>query len=78
MTRKRDEFLELIMRGRRTIVESRRILLSSSQLMSERQRLRYLTKTLFHDIATLTREFVEQVDRQKLAPPEESQSSHRP
>ena len=60
-----SELLELIRRGRRSIVDSRRALLTNTQLMYERDRLRYLNSSLFRDIAELTTSFVIEVERQK-------------
>ncbi|HJW94575.1 MAG TPA: hypothetical protein VJ901_13235 [Thermoanaerobaculia bacterium] len=74
MSAKRDDLLDLIRRGRRSTVESRRELLTSSRLMHERDRLRYTNSALFRDIADLSREFVIQVEQRKKAHPEENQS----
>lgn len=70
MTDQENDLLELIQRGRRTTVESRRILLISSQLMHERRRLRFANLNLFRAIADLSREFVEEVERKKPHPAE--------
>jgi hypothetical protein len=64
----RDDLMELIRRSRRSIVECRRTLLSSSQLLHEHMRLRYLSRNLFGDIADLTRAFAEKVERRKSHP----------
>jgi predicted chitinase len=64
-----NELLDLIRRGRRSSVESRRVLLESTQLMHQRERLRYLSNSLFYDIAELTRTFVNEI--------EEYRKSHR-
>jgi len=65
-----NDLLELIRRGRRSTVESRRILLTSSELMHERQRLRHANLHLFRAIAELSREFAEEVERKKPLPAE--------
>jgi hypothetical protein len=65
-----NDLLELIRRGRRSTVESRRILLTSSELLHERRRLRFASLNLFHAIAELSRDFVEEVERKKPHPAE--------
>ena len=70
MNDQENDLLELIKRGRRSTVESRRILLTSSELLHERRRLRFASLHLFHDIAQLSREFVEEVERKKPHPAE--------
>jgi|GEM_PF-6482270 len=68
-----EELLDLLRRGRRCSVDSQQLLRTSSELMEERARLRYLNRILFRDIVELTRAFVEEVDRAK-SPQVENQS----
>jgi len=65
-----DELMELVRRSRRSSLECRRTLLSSSHLLHEHMRLRYLSRNLFGDIADLTRAFAEKVERRKSHPAE--------
>jgi len=60
-----EELLDLIRRGRRSSVDSQKLLVASSELMDQRARLRYVNRILFLDIVELTRAFVEEVDRAK-------------
>jgi hypothetical protein len=65
-----DELLGLIKRVQRSRVESRRTLLTSSQLINERRRLRSMNRVLFRDLVDLTRQFVDEVERQTSHPAE--------
>lgn len=65
-----DDLMELIWRSRRSSVESRRTLLSSSHLLHEHMRLRYRSRNLFGDIADLTRAFAEKMEHRKSRPEE--------
>jgi hypothetical protein len=71
--RQGDELMELIQRGYRSRVESRRILVTSANLIHERERLYYHNKDLFHEIAQLTRDFAAILEQRRCRQ-EESQS----
>jgi hypothetical protein len=73
VNRKGDELMELIRRVHRSRVESRRILLTSADLIDERRRLHDTGRTLCHDIAGLTRDFVDLLEQRRFRQ-EESQS----
>ena len=73
MKRKGDELMELIRRVHRSRIESRHILLTSADLIDERERLRDAGKALFREIAELTRDFAAVLE-QRQCRQEENQS----